>query len=155
MKNRIIVFSGQYYDQETGLHYNYHRYYDPKLGRYLRADPIGLLGSEWCFDVKSGNSAQCYNKYLTSDITNTANLLYVYGKNNPIGRIDPKGLEDDCSSCKYEDDPLGFCACLLEKLRKACREVFKAPQSLGLCYNRAYETWKACAAGSPSPKGGN
>ncbi|MFZ1986986.1 MAG: RHS repeat-associated core domain-containing protein, partial [Desulfatitalea sp.] len=39
-----LRFAGQYYDNETGLHYNYHRYYDPKIGRYLRADPIGLLG---------------------------------------------------------------------------------------------------------------
>jgi RHS repeat-associated protein len=44
LKNRIIIYAGQYYDAETGLHYNYHRYYDPKLGRYLRADPIGLAG---------------------------------------------------------------------------------------------------------------
>jgi RHS repeat-associated protein len=39
-----LRFAGQYYDSETGLHYNHHRYYDPKLGRYLRADPIGLGG---------------------------------------------------------------------------------------------------------------
>jgi RHS repeat-associated protein len=39
-----LRFAGQYYDQETGLHYNYHRYYDPTLGRYLRADPIGIGG---------------------------------------------------------------------------------------------------------------
>ncbi|MFH0730747.1 MAG: RHS repeat-associated core domain-containing protein [Pseudomonadota bacterium] len=37
-------FPGQSYDAETGLHYNYHRYYDPKTGRYLTADPIGLSG---------------------------------------------------------------------------------------------------------------
>ncbi len=37
-------FPGQYYDQETGFHYNYHRTYDPTIGRYLRADPIGLAG---------------------------------------------------------------------------------------------------------------
>jgi RHS repeat-associated protein len=43
-KNRIIVFAGQYIDDETGLHYNYHRYYDPTTGRYLTPDPIGLAG---------------------------------------------------------------------------------------------------------------
>ena len=35
---------GQRYDQETGLHYNYFRDYDPNLGRYGESDPIGLRG---------------------------------------------------------------------------------------------------------------
>jgi RHS repeat-associated protein len=33
---------GQYYDRETGLHYNYFRDYDPTTGRYVEADPMGL-----------------------------------------------------------------------------------------------------------------
>ena len=37
-------FQGQWYDEESGLHYNFHRYYDPQTGRYISNDPIGLAG---------------------------------------------------------------------------------------------------------------
>ena len=39
-----IRFQGQYYDSESGLHYNLFRYYDPETGRFISQDPIGLLG---------------------------------------------------------------------------------------------------------------
>ncbi|WP_145916058.1 RHS repeat domain-containing protein [Moraxella nonliquefaciens] len=61
-----LRFAGQYFDQETGYHYNYHRYYDPKTGRYLTSDPIGL----WSGD------------------TNT----YIYVNNQPWYGIDLWGL---------------------------------------------------------------
>lgn len=37
-----LRFPGQYYDPESGLHYNLHRYYNPETGAYLSSDPLGL-----------------------------------------------------------------------------------------------------------------
>lgn len=39
-----LRFQGQYYDKETGLHYNRYRYYEPYSARYVSKDPIGLFG---------------------------------------------------------------------------------------------------------------
>ncbi len=39
-----LRYPGQYWDAETGLHYNDRRYYDPETGRYLSSDPIGYEG---------------------------------------------------------------------------------------------------------------
>nr|WP_143765284.1 DUF6531 domain-containing protein [Catenulispora acidiphila] len=37
-----LRFAGQYFDAETGLHYNVQRYYDPAIAAYLTPDPLGL-----------------------------------------------------------------------------------------------------------------
>jgi RHS repeat-associated protein len=58
-------FPGQYYDEETRLHYNYHRYYHPNLGMYITPDPIGLEGGI---------------------------NVFVYAINNPINDTDQYGL---------------------------------------------------------------
>jgi RHS repeat-associated protein len=39
-----LRFQGQYFDDETALHYNTFRYYDPEVGRFITQDPIGLFG---------------------------------------------------------------------------------------------------------------
>lgn len=39
-----LRFPGQYYDEETGLHHNFHRDYDPATGRYIQSDPFGVGG---------------------------------------------------------------------------------------------------------------
>ncbi|MBS6212277.1 MAG: RHS domain-containing protein, partial [Proteus hauseri] len=61
---QLIRLPGQQYDDESGLHYNRHRYYNPGLGRYTTQDPIGLEGG--------------WNPYA-----------YPL---NPITEIDPQGL---------------------------------------------------------------
>jgi RHS repeat-associated protein len=65
-------FPGQYFDEETGLVYNYHRYYDPRTGRFITPDPIGINGGSL--------------------------NLYLYGT-NPLTEIDPYGLASTTIQC--------------------------------------------------------
>ncbi|MDI5962208.1 DUF6531 domain-containing protein [Streptantibioticus silvisoli] len=55
-----LRFPGQYEDQETGLHYNNQRYYDPLIGSYLSPDPLGL-------EAGPNNHAYVANPYLLID----------------------------------------------------------------------------------------
>ncbi len=60
-----LRFAGQYFDVETGFHYNWMRHYDPRTGRYLEADPLGLGGGL---------------------------ARYTYGGGSPLRYADPTGL---------------------------------------------------------------
>ncbi len=57
-------FPGQWFQLESGLHYNWHRHYDPTLGRYTQPDPLGFV---------DGPS------------------VYGYAKLNPQIHVDPSG----------------------------------------------------------------
>ena len=50
-----LRFPGQVEDVETGLHYNFRRYYDAETGRYVTQDPIGLDGGINLFSYVNGS----------------------------------------------------------------------------------------------------
>ena len=78
-----IRFPGQYYDAETGLHYNWNRYYDPKTGRYVTSDPIGLQGGLNTF----GYGYQNPNKYVDPDGRLAWVLIPLFGGGSGTGTL--------------------------------------------------------------------
>jgi RHS repeat-associated protein len=99
-----LRFPGQYFDDETGLCYNYFRYYDSETGRYTKKDPIGFRGG-----------------------TN----LFVYVFNNSLNKIDPLGLMAAVFGIPCENHPLA--AVMLASAEDWCAQRGKVYKP-GTCY---------------------
>lgn len=109
--NNNLRFPGQYYLIESGLHYNWHRHYDPTLGRYIQPDPLSeilatqVINSVKLVPIASGSfavrphSARAIDQ--ASDSERRMELpefvdgssIFQYAKSQPTLNIDPHGLD--------------------------------------------------------------
>jgi RHS repeat-associated protein len=109
---------GQYWDDEIGLYYNWHRYYDPALARYLQPDPLDLSGGL---------------------------NLYAYPE-QPLAWVDPFGLYtcrikmNECWNEAQEADA----AKKLDSLNEKKKENKNRRKPGRNCYQTAAERWKYC-----------
>lgn len=112
-----IRFPGQYYDQETELHYNYFRSYNPVTGKYVESDPIGILRD--------------YEKLLFSTVSyardvekSSLNNLFFYAGGNPLIYYDEFGLAESTDHLIFP--PSTNCSCVID-----CVETIKLGGAVG------------------------
>jgi len=108
-----LRFPGQVYDKETGLHYNYFRYYDPNTGRYLTSDPIGLKGGLNTYGYAMANPIKLYDRFgLLPPATNPFNYPGPFGgscgpSGNPMATWIPDGQFSN--ACDEHDRCYAIC----------------------------------------------
>lgn len=92
-----LRFPGQYYDSESWMHYNYYRYYDPSIGRYITSDPIGLAGGMNRFSYAGSNPANAIDPYGLENI--------------PVGRNMDRDARDLANGSRTRDQMMAqMCA---------------------------------------------
>ena len=159
-----LRFPGQYFDAETGTHYNYFRDFDPGIGRYVQSDPIGLEagtntyayvgGSPLLYVDPRGEAGQlalgCAIGAWAGPIgcgfgTGAAGIATLIG----IG-IGMSYVGSDSQSCSREQR----CEQNLKRDNKTCKAIEKAekrgkrPAGAGQrCYSSAMERYGNCLAG--------
>lgn len=96
-----LRFPGQYYDAETGLHYNMARDYNPALGRYVQSDPIGLEGGINTYGYVGGNPISSFDLLGTNNNIPTITIHPMRQQNSNVGSEGKAGLVSSASDCPW------------------------------------------------------
>jgi len=132
-----LRFPGQYYDQETNLHYNWHRTYDPGTGRYMQIDPIGFAGGDVnLYRYVEDNPVNIYDSegLMGRRPTDVPIITKRPGTPNPIGSLFWPPNEKPCR-------PFDYCDKEYEKKKNACKYSPNA-----WCLEQAREWIQQCYA---------
>lgn len=166
-----LRFPGQYFDKETGLHYNYHRYYDPNTGRYMTADPIsvGEHVLNWSTLRTAQHSAEFREQIIALGDMEVLSLAsqpipplelnpYAYVANNPLLWTDSTGESiggfggfggsstSGGLQCGDDDKKKKNCAALRDNIiNQTCKSIRNGKARMA-CFAAAWATYLACLA---------
>ena len=154
-------FPGQWFQLEAGLHYNWHRHYDPTLGRYTQPDPLGFVdgpsvyeyaGSRPSQDVDLKGLYRMCHRPLNSSIfgwTHYRHCFLAFDDGSTLS-FDPQGVHPD----PLPDTPYKRCTAEQDKDKDNClkREMNKCT-NCGMysnnCCHCVARALKACGTNVP------
>jgi len=93
-------FTSKEYDEETGLYYYGARYYEPRLSRWMSADPAG-----WDLINPMEPDGEGGWKPKQSHSVIEATNWYSYVSNNPVKYVDPTGMESSSMLYSLVESP--------------------------------------------------
>jgi RHS repeat-associated protein len=154
-------FPGQWFQLETGLHYNWHRSYDPSVGRYTQPDPLGFVDGPSVYAYAGGSPGQYVDpdgRQIVVPVPPVVIPVVVIGSLYCI--INPQACKKLLDYCrrgsegggagpppKKDDDP---CEEQVQLDEAVCRRLAK-PAARSRCWTSSEARYGACRAGKPLP----
>jgi len=161
-------FPGQWFQLETGLHYNWHRQYDPTTGRYLQTDPLGFVDGPSVYAYASSSPLMASDPEGTQLAPIIRGGTWLCGRNPACAAAMAAAAQQFINFCRRgsfggggaggsRKDDTPDCKAEWEYAERVCRSELAKPrynQSRGI--TGGHRTIEGCARGHVSERcGGN